>query len=60
MWREVFKDSKCKQCNTDKNLTIDHIKALRDGGTNDIINLQILCKECHTLKDKYITKCRRY
>lgn len=26
---------------------IDHIKALRNGGTNDESNLQGLCKTCH-------------
>ena len=31
---------------------IDHIKALANGGTNDIDNLQILCKECHYTKTK--------
>ena len=31
---------------------IDHIKALANGGTNDIENLQILCKECHYTKTK--------
>ena len=31
---------------------IDHIKALANGGTNDIENLQILCKPCHYVKTK--------
>ena len=32
------------------NFQIDHIKALANGGTNDLINLQILCKPCHFVK----------
>ena len=31
---------------------IDHIQALANGGSNDIDNLQILCKECHYVKTK--------
>jgi hypothetical protein len=29
---------------------IDHIKELRDGGSNEIENLQALCLMCHTVK----------
>ena len=29
---------------------IDHIKELRDGGTNDLSNLQALCVSCHRVK----------
>ena len=29
---------------------VDHIKPLRDGGTNDAENLQALCHECHSKK----------
>lgn len=31
---------------------IDHVKPLAEGGSNDISNLQILCRECHYQKTK--------
>jgi 5-methylcytosine-specific restriction protein A len=31
---------------------IDHIKALKDGGTNAAANLQPLCGECHLEKTR--------
>lgn len=34
---------------------IDHIKELRDGGTNDISNLQALCINCHRVKTSRMT-----
>jgi 5-methylcytosine-specific restriction protein A len=34
---------------------IDHIKELRDGGTNDISNLQALCITCHRVKTSRMT-----
>ena len=35
-----------------KDVQIDHIQPLCEGGTNDIFNLQILCVECHFEKTK--------
>jgi len=31
---------------------IDHIKELANGGSNDVPNLQALCKSCHSVKTK--------
>ncbi len=45
--------SKCNHCKCNveiNNLHIDHIRPLSNGGTNDIENLQILCKSCHKIK----------
>ena len=42
----------CKEALKLSNFEIDHIKALANGGTNDINNLQILCKGCHYTKTK--------
>ena len=42
----------CKEALKLSNFEIDHIKALANGGTNDIKNLQILCKGCHYTKTK--------
>ena len=40
----------CAACETINDLTIDHIIPIDRGGTNDPINLQILCRSCNTRK----------
>jgi hypothetical protein len=40
----------CKQCGAITDLTIDHIKALIKGGTNDLDNLQLLCRSHNSQK----------
>lgn len=59
----VFLSPHCRLCEEDlKNNSIpqvDHIIALVDGGSNEIQNLQILCKKCHELKTK-IENVQRY
>lgn len=49
---EVFKrdNYKCKQCGTEENLSIDHIKPVLRGGGNELDNLQCLCKSCNSKK----------
>jgi 5-methylcytosine-specific restriction enzyme A len=37
----------CQCCLESKKYDIDHIKPLSSGGTNEIDNLQALCKACH-------------
>ena len=44
------KQKVCQQCGTDKNLTIDHIIEQKNGGGNDLKNLQILCYKCNWTK----------
>jgi 5-methylcytosine-specific restriction endonuclease McrA len=39
--------AKCENCGTHNNLSINHIKPLALGGTNNAENLQILCRKCH-------------
>ena len=48
----VFSSQKnvCVNCGTTSNLTMDHIKPLRMGGTNNLDNFQILCMECNRSK----------
>jgi 5-methylcytosine-specific restriction enzyme A len=41
------KCSGCQCCLESKKYDIDHIKPLASGGTNEIDNLQALCKACH-------------
>ncbi|TVL99587.1 MAG: hypothetical protein CV087_17550 [Candidatus Brocadia sp. WS118] len=43
-------DKVCKKCGITDDLTIDHIRPLSKGGTNDISNLQILCRRCNASK----------
>ena len=40
----------CTNCGSVENLTIDHIKPVKLGGTDDYSNLQILCKSCNSKK----------
>ena len=47
----------CRSCNKmlDASYEIDHIIPLYKGGTNDLNNLQALCRNCHgqkTINDK--------
>lgn len=44
-------DYKCSSCGSTSNLTIDHRMPLSLGGTNDLSNLQTLCRDCH--EDKH-------
>jgi 5-methylcytosine-specific restriction endonuclease McrA len=40
----------CFNCKSTKELVIDHIVPRRRGGTNDLTNLQLLCKVCNFRK----------
>lgn len=45
----------CVNCGSKENLTIDHIRPISKGGTNEEDNLQILCKSCNSKKGaKYV------
>ena len=47
-------NKKCNCCAkelTIKETQIDHVQPLASGGTNDDINLQVLCRECHFEKN---------
>jgi hypothetical protein len=43
-------DFTCKHCKARKNLTVDHILAVANGGTDDFDNLQTLCMSCNLAK----------
>jgi len=38
----------CEICGSTKNLVIDHIKPLKQGGNNGLSNLRTLCNSCNT------------
>ena len=43
---------KCKECGTTKNLQIDHIIPIWQGGNNTDENKQVLCQKCNLDKNK--------
>jgi len=50
---------KCVNCGSTEELTIDHLKPLSKGGTNDMWNLATMCNSCNNEKgnkvyDKYL------
>lgn len=40
----------CAFCKSKKSLIIDHVMAVRFGGKNELINLQVLCRACNKRK----------
>jgi 5-methylcytosine-specific restriction endonuclease McrA len=54
---------KCRKCNEQfekEELTIDHIKPSCEGGSNSIVNKQLLCLLCHRQKTSTETVMRLY
>jgi len=46
-----FQDGRiCKNCGAVDDLTIDHIIPIRNGGTDNLDNLQVLCRKCNSSK----------
>ena len=43
-------DYKCKICKSENDLTIDHIISVANGGSNELSNLQVLCRKCNSKK----------
>lgn len=40
----------CQACGSERLLTVDHVQPLSRGGTNELVNLQLLCHRCNHLK----------
>ena len=38
---------KCSECGRRGRLEVHHVKAIADGGSNDLENLRSLCLDCH-------------
>jgi 5-methylcytosine-specific restriction enzyme A len=54
---EVFKrdNYKCRECGISKDyrpLDVDHIVSVAQGGSDELDNLQLLCRDCNSAKDK--------
>jgi 5-methylcytosine-specific restriction protein A len=49
-WLAAVKGEVCVECGRRDDLTVDHIKSLSNGGTNDRSNLQLLCDPCNQAK----------
>lgn len=43
-------EHRCRRCPATSGLTIDHIKPVSRGGTDDLTNLQTLCQPCNSSK----------
>jgi hypothetical protein len=43
----------CALCGNTSKLIIDHVVSIKLGGTNDLKNLQVLCRNCNKLKVKW-------
>jgi 5-methylcytosine-specific restriction enzyme A len=41
---------KCNICKSEYDLTIDHIISVANGGSNELSNLQVLCRKCNSKK----------
>jgi|SRR3982751_3452862 len=54
--QKVFSKYKreCTICGSTEKLEIDHIHPYSKGGTNDISNLQVLCKSCNIKKSNKV------
>lgn len=51
-------DNRCLCCGEQKPLTVDHVIPLSKGGTNNIDNIQPLCKSCNSKKWQQSTDYR--
>ena len=51
--KKQLKMKKCRYCLSTENLTIDHKIPKIKGGSNDMSNLQCLCKRCNNFKSGF-------
>lgn len=47
----IERDGKCANCESEDNLSIDHIIPRSLGGSHDESNLQVLCRKCNSSKN---------
>jgi 5-methylcytosine-specific restriction endonuclease McrA len=41
------RDRVCVRCSSNRRLHVHHRVPLRDGGSNNLANLELLCARCH-------------
>lgn len=64
-WRKIANElkekvGKCQKCGSKSDLTVDHIKRLKDGGAKyDRKNLRVLCRSCNGKMARLGTKLRK-
>lgn len=59
--RDNYQCKSCGKTNHETDLNIDHIIPLSKGGTNDLSNLQTLCRKCNLQKSNaFDTRFKRY
>ena len=56
MWRKI--NTECSFCGSTEDLTVDHIIPVSRGGTNDLENLQPLCRSCNSYKKDRLISAR--
>lgn len=44
----------CDKCGATENIEVDHIVRVKDGGSHEEDNLQLLCHDCHVKKDGHL------
>lgn len=49
--RVLERDKVCRMCETDKDLTFDHLHPVSRGGKGTMDNLQVLCRSCNGFKN---------
>jgi 5-methylcytosine-specific restriction endonuclease McrA len=55
-WWTKISSYGCKNCGVSEDLTIDHIIPMSKGGSDNIANLQCLCRSCNSVKGDKIVK----
>lgn len=50
----------CLFCGTSNDLTGDHILPMKEGGSNSLDNIRVLCRSCNTRRENDYRKGKRY
>lgn len=63
-WRDISDhvrriDGQCAICHRTEKLVVHHLRAYRNGGTDDINNLLTMCNSCHTRYETSIRNGKR-